>query len=902
MGWFTKESNTSNEDTMLLKALNRSQAVIEFTPSGNILTANDNFLRVMGYNLEEIQGQHHRLFVDAKEASSPEYKRFWQRLSAGEYISDEFRRVDKSGEDIWIQASYNPVMNQQGEVVKVVKFATDITESKLKRAELEGRAKAISRAQAVIEFELDGTIITANDNFLSTLGYRLEEIKGQHHRMFVTPEEAASPEYTVFWQRLSQGEYNSGQYKRIGKNGAEIWIQASYNPIFDMNGDPVKVVKYAIDITEQRQQERQARESARLASALKVCQANVMMADNDLNIVFVNEQVKAMLRNREKQIQSALPNFKVDDLIGTCVDDFHAKPSHQRAMLAKLDEPYNTNLKLAGLTFNLIATPWVDEDGKRLGTIVEWQDMTEELAREEKQKQAARENLRVRRALDNVSTNTMIADNDHNIVYLNEAVVNMMRNAERDLRKDLPNFDSNNLLGQNIDVFHKNPAHQRSMLEKLSTTYSTEIVVGGRTFGLVANPILTEEGERAGTVVEWDDRTAEVSIEKEINDLVGAARRGELNARVSLDGKDDFFLRLSKGLNQLVEVVDEAVDETATMLDSLAHGDLTKRIDSDFQGAFEKLKRDANSTADKLTEMIEKITSSANLVATGAEEISQGNTDLSQRTEEQASSLEETASSMEEMTSTVKQNADNAKVASELAEKTCDKAKQGGDVVNRAVSGMAEINEASKKIADIIGVIDEIAFQTNLLALNAAVEAARAGEQGRGFAVVAGEVRNLAQRSAGAAKEIKELIRDSVGKVEDGTVLVNESGATLQDIVESVQKVTQMISDISEASIEQSSGIEQVNKAVAQMDEMTQQNAALVEQASAASESMAEQANSMRQLLSFFSINMQAALPDMSTSPSSAVKRLNGAKTQANKSPAPSGNNFVDDGDEWEEF
>ncbi|GAP74410.1 methyl-accepting chemotaxis protein I [Pseudoalteromonas sp. SW0106-04] len=902
MGWFTKESNTSNEDTMLLKALNRSQAVIEFTPSGNILTANDNFLRVMGYNLEEIQGQHHRLFVDAKEASSPEYKRFWQRLSAGEYISDEFRRVDKSGEDVWIQASYNPVMNQQGEVVKVVKFATDITESKLKRAELEGRAKAISRAQAVIEFELDGTIITANDNFLSTLGYRMEEIKGQHHRMFVTPAEAASPEYTVFWQRLSQGEYHSGQYKRIGKNGAEIWIQASYNPIFDMNGDPVKVVKYATDITEQRQQERQARESARLASALKVCQANVMMADNDLNIVFVNEQVKAMLRNREKQIQSALPNFKVDDLIGTCVDDFHAKPSHQRAMLAKLDEPYNTNLKLAGLTFNLIATPWVDEDGKRLGTIVEWQDMTEELAREEKQKQAARENLRVRRALDNVSTNTMIADNDHNIVYLNEAVVNMMRNAERDLRKDLPNFDSNNLVGQNIDVFHKNPAHQRSMLEKLSTTYSTEIVVGGRTFGLVANPILTEEGERAGTVVEWDDRTAEVSIEKEINDLVGAARRGELNARVSLDGKDDFFLRLSKGLNQLVEVVDEAVDETATMLDSLAHGDLTKRIDSDFQGAFEKLKRDANSTADKLTEMIEKITSSANLVATGAEEISQGNTDLSQRTEEQASSLEETASSMEEMTSTVKQNADNAKVASELAEKTCDKAKQGGDVVNRAVSGMAEINEASKKIADIIGVIDEIAFQTNLLALNAAVEAARAGEQGRGFAVVAGEVRNLAQRSAGAAKEIKELIRDSVGKVEDGTVLVNESGATLQDIVESVQKVTQMISDISEASIEQSSGIEQVNKAVAQMDEMTQQNAALVEQASAASESMAEQANSMRQLLSFFSINMQAALPDMSTSPSNAVKRLNGAKTQANKSPAPSGNNFVDDGDEWEEF
>jgi methyl-accepting chemotaxis protein len=239
-------------------------------------------------------------------------------------------------------------------------------------------------------------------------------------------------------------------------------------------------------------------------------------------------------------------------------------------------------------------------------------------------------------------------------------------------------------------------------------------------------------------------------------------------------------------------------------------------------------------------------------VASGAEEISQGNADLSQRTEEQASSLEETASSMEEMTSTVRQNADNAKVANELAEKTSSKAIQGGEVVNRAVQSMSGINESSKKIADIIGVIDEIAFQTNLLALNAAVEAARAGEQGRGFAVVAGEVRNLAQRSAGAAKEIKDLIRDSVSKVEDGTLLVNESGETLKDIVASVKRVTDMISDIAEASVEQSSGIEQVNKAVTQMDEMTQQNAALVEEASAAGESMAEQANDMRRLLNFF--------------------------------------------------
>ncbi|QWV04363.1 hypothetical protein KQ246_13030 [Pseudoalteromonas shioyasakiensis] len=443
----------------------------------------------------------------------------------------------------------------------------------------------------------------------------------------------------------------------------------------------------------------------------------------------------------------------------------------------------------------------------------------------------------------------------------------------------------------------RNPAHQRNMLAKLSDTYSTEIQVGGRTFGLVANPIFTPENERIGTVVEWEDRTAEVAIEKEIAGLVAAAGSGDLEARVEEAGKQGFFLRLAQGLNSLVSIVDDAVKDTGNMLDAMANGDLSKRIEQDYQGSFDKLKRDANATADKLTEVINRINTSATLVASGAEEISQGNADLSQRTEEQASSLEETASSMEEMTSTVRQNADNAKEVNELAEETRTKAQKGGEVVNRAVTSMSAINESSKKIADIISVIDEIAFQTNLLALNAAVEAARAGEQGRGFAVVAGEVRNLAQRSAAAAKEIKELIRDSVGKVEDGTLLVNESGSTLQEIVTAVQRVTAMISDIAQASEEQSSGIEQVNKAIAQMDEMTQQNAALVEEASAAGESMAEQANDMRRLLNFFSlsnnemdITSRASSAPAAKQPSSPVRS------------APKGNNFVDPSDEWEEF
>ncbi|RXF01414.1 methyl-accepting chemotaxis protein [Pseudoalteromonas sp. PS5] len=683
-------------------------------------------------------------------------------------------------------------------------------------------------------------------------------------------------------------------------------------PVFDEEGKRLATLVEWKDLTRELEVEKRQAElashNARISSALNVCQANVMLADDKLNIVYVNDSVVRMLRDNQPQLRKSLPNFDVDKLIGQCIDVFHENPSHQRHILDKLNDVYRADIQVAGFTFGLIATPVFDDDNKRIGTVVEWEDKTDRLNREALEKAAAAENLRVRRALDNVSTNTMIANEKFEIVYLNRAVKEMMRSAEGDLKRDLPNFDSRQLMGANIDVFHKNPSHQRSMLSRLESEYKTEIAVGGRTFSLVANPIFDSNNERVGTVVEWNDRTKEVQIEKEVAGLVQSANSGNLSVRLSDEGKEGFYLRLAQGLNSLVATVDETVTDMGEMLDSLATGNLTQRIEGDYRGAYEKLKKDANTTAEKLTEVLGRIRTSANLVASGAEEISQGNADLSQRTEEQASSLEETASSMEEMTSTVRQNADNAKVANQLAEETCDKATKGGEVVTRAVESMSEINSSSKKIADIIGVIDEIAFQTNLLALNAAVEAARAGEQGRGFAVVAGEVRNLAQRSAAAAKEIKDLIRDSVSKVEDGTLLVNESGETLKGIVESVKRVTNMISDIAEASVEQSSGIEQVNKAVSQMDEMTQQNAALVEEASAAGESMAEQANDMRKLLNFFTLD---DLASHSHDVSSSKRHYDIQEKQPPKhTMIPSktslqntkNNQFADDSEEWEEF
>jgi methyl-accepting chemotaxis protein len=294
------------------------------------------------------------------------------------------------------------------------------------------------------------------------------------------------------------------------------------------------------------------------------------------------------------------------------------------------------------------------------------------------------------------------------------------------------------------------------------------------------------------------------------------------------------------------------IDELMRVFSAMANGDLTQTITSDYAGSLEQLKNDVNTTIGKLTTIVASIQQTVDAVNDAIEEITKGNINLSQRTEEQAASLEQTATSMEQMTRTVQQSADNAERATQLAVSAKERAQQGGKVVNSAVTAMTEINNSSRKVADIIGVIDEIAFQTNLLALNAAVEAARAGEQGRGFAVVATEVRNLAQRSAAAAKEIKRLIQDSVGKITEGTHLVNQSGTTLEEIVTSVIKVSDIILEIAAAGKEQSSGITQVNRAVDQMESMTQQNSALVEQGAAASESMREQAENLRELVKFF--------------------------------------------------
>jgi methyl-accepting chemotaxis protein len=500
-----------------------------------------------------------------------------------------------------------------------------------------------------------------------------------------------------------------------------------------------------------------------------------------------------------------------------------------------LTQPLNRAISVfgkisAGQYDNQIETGATDEAGQVLRALDEMQ--TKLRTQIENERAVAAENTRIRQALDKASTSVVLADENHKIIYVNETAQNSFTRNATEIRAALPNFDPARMRGSSLDCLSTDPGSQRRLLDNLKGTDVQERVLGDFTFRTVTNPVIGDRGERLGTVMEWSQRTQEVRVEKEMQSMLAAINSGTLGKRIDLAGKNGFFEVMSRGINQL---------------------------------------------ADNLTEVVSKVKLAAGEVHRGAQEISAGNSNLSLRTEEQAASLEETASSMEEMTTTVKQNADNAGQANQLAMAAREQAEQGGMVVGKAVHAMSGINDSARKIADIIGVIDEIAFQTNLLALNAAVEAARAGEQGRGFAVVASEVRNLAGRSATAAKEIKDLIQDSVKKVEDGSLLVTQSGQTLEQIVISVKKVSDIVAEIAAASREQSLGIEQVGRAIMQMDELTQQNAALVEQATAASQNMTTEASALNEMMTRYDSTGLAA--------DNGFEAMTGAGAHANAAP-----------------
>ena len=443
----------------------------------------------------------------------------------------------------------------------------------------------------------------------------------------------------------------------------------------------------------------------------------------------------------------------------------------------------------------------------------------------------------------------------------------------------------------------------------VQTLHDVLDVVQQYAVGDLSRDIARYPGEKAAMTTTVDTVKANLGrINAEIKQLASAAAAGDFSLRGDAQRFDHDFRLMLENLNAMMAVSDDNLGKLSQLLSAIAEGDLTARMHGDYQGVFARMRDDANTTVAQLTQIVGQIQASASSITLAAGEIASGNSDLSRRTEQQAANLEETAASMEELTSTVRQNAEHARQANQLAIGAHGVASQGGDVVGQVVTTMSAIEASSKKIAEIISVIDGIAFQTNILALNAAVEAARAGEQGRGFAVVASEVRTLAQRSAAAAKEIKGLIDDSVGKVNDGSALVHKAGATMGEIVASVQRVTDIMAEISAASQEQSAGIEQVNQTVVQMDETTQQNAALVEEATAAARAMEDQAGQLADAVAIFRLDNQVSAAVKAVAARAEPARITTvARPQPTSTPAPvrrssNASTFAASDSDWQEF
>ncbi len=606
-------------------------------------------------------------------------------------------------------------------------------------------------------------------------------------------------------------------------------------------------------------------EALRVGSALDSATSSIMMADENNIISFLNPAAKKMFDDAKDDLTKVLNNFDPETIKGSSIDVFHKNPEHQRDMVEKLTEAYETSITVGERIFDLIASPVFNSDNERLGTVVEWKDVTqlrkeEELKRIQAEKDAAiaKENARIRTALDSATSSVMLVNNEHEIVYVNQNLERSLKAIEKEIQQQQPNFSTDTLIGASMADIHNSLVEHQSAIASITSEYQATIHLGGKIFDLTASPVLDSDGERIGVTIEWKDVTIERAVQEEVAGMVDAVASGDFTKRLEIEGAEGFMEDLCTGMNRISEVSLEGLTEVKNVLNNLSEGDLTNRIEGDYQGMFNDIKEAVNNTSDKLFEMVNNIKESANSVDNAAREIAAGSNDLSGRTEQQASSLEETAASMEEMTGTVKQNTEHANSANQLSQETSSLATKGGEVVGDAVKSMKEITNSATKMSDIISVIEDIAFQTNLLALNAAVEAARAGDAGKGFAVVASEVRSLAGRSATAAKDIKDLITNSTGQVSQGSELVTQTGERLEEIISSVNKVAELISEISNASNEQSTGIDEINSAVAQMDEMTQQNAALVEQNTASAQALVDQAADLNRIIEFFTVDDSA--------------------------------------------
>ncbi|MDR6232472.1 methyl-accepting chemotaxis protein [Pseudomonas psychrotolerans] len=794
----------------LRQALDKSLAIIEFDLEGTVLQANDNFLQTFGYSLDEIRGQHHRLFCPTEVIESGDYQSFWETLGRGDFHSGVYRRQRKDGGVVWIRATYNPLLDAEGQPVRIIKFATDITESRLQSVEYEGKIAAIHRSQAVIEFDLQGNVLWANENFLGMTGYALEELRGRHHSLMCPADYARSADYALLWNRLGQGKFDSGVYKRIRRDGRPIWIQATYNPILDADGRPYKVVKFATDVT---------------ATQLQAAEFQGKMAAIDRAQAVIEFDLHGNILDANENFLSAL-GYSLEEVRGKhhrifCEPDYARSPAY-RLFWEKLGRgDFDTGLYKRrasdGRQVWIQATynPILDAEGHPYKVVKFASDVTESQLR-------------------NSDYEGKVAAIDRSQAIAEFSVDGTVLTANRNFLLAL-GYQADEVVGKHHRILcpddYARSAEYRLFWDKLARGEFDAGVYKRRNsrgeeiwIQATYNPIFDADGKPCKVVKFAVDITESQIRNSDYAGKVAAIDRGQAVIEFDLTGKileanRNFLATLGYRLEEIrhqhhrifCEEEYVASGEYREFWARLAQGEV-------FGGRFMRLSKfgqriwiqatynpifDAEGQVHKVVKFATDITRQV---------------EMEQRVRQK---IEQMNLSLQALTRSINQIAETTDDANRIARRTLEEAERGSLTLTRSLDAMETIGTTAGGIQDIVQVISDIASQTNMLAFNAAIEAARAGEHGLGFSVVADEVRKLAEKSSQATKEINKLILESVKSIAQGSEISRSVGEAFGLIAEGMGKTQRSIEAINGSTAQQLDDAARVNQLIQELDAAT---------------------------------------------------------------------------------